>query len=61
MTALPRDYDAWRLQGPPEPTILTEWDDTERCWEAWDDRLGPDTSPIGRGATQQEAIDDLQW
>jgi len=28
-------------------------------WEAWDDDLGTDTSPIGRGATQQEAIDDL--
>jgi hypothetical protein len=28
-------------------------------WEAWDDDLGTDTSLIGRGATQQEAIDDL--
>lgn len=28
-------------------------------WEAWDDDQGTDTSPIGRGATEQEAIDDL--
>jgi hypothetical protein len=30
-------------------------------WEAWDDNLGADTSPIGRGATEQEAIEDLEW
>ena len=28
-------------------------------WEAWDDRLGADTSPIGRGATEAEAIEDF--
>jgi len=28
-------------------------------WAAWDDRLGADSSPIGRGATEQEAIADL--
>ena len=28
-------------------------------WIAYDDNLGADTSPYGRGATEQEAIDDL--
>jgi hypothetical protein len=28
-------------------------------WSAWDDNLGADCSPIGRGKTEQEAIDDL--
>lgn len=28
-------------------------------WAAWDDNLGADCSPIGRGATEQEAITDL--
>ena len=28
-------------------------------WEAHDDRLGADTSPIGRGATEAEAVADL--
>jgi hypothetical protein len=61
MTALPRNYDAWRLQGPPEPRIVTEWDDTARQWAAWDDVLGADTSPVGWGTTQDEAVDDLMW
>ena len=25
-------------------------------WQAWDDNLGADCSPIGEGATEQEAI-----
>lgn len=29
-------------------------------WLAWDDRLGADTSPIGDGRTEAEAIEDLQ-
>lgn len=28
-------------------------------WQAWDDRLGADTSPIGNGATEAAAIADL--
>lgn len=28
-------------------------------WEAFSDRLGADTSPVGRGATEEEAIADL--
>lgn len=28
-------------------------------WIAWDDDLGADDSPVGTGATKQEAIDDL--
>lgn len=34
---------------------LAPWD----VWQAWDDNLGADTSPIGSGRTEQEAIDDL--
>jgi hypothetical protein len=30
-------------------------------WTAYDDSLGADTSPVGRGMTEQEAIDDLLW
>ena len=45
------------------PRIITafEWPPTPLpgYWQAWDDRLGADTSPIGTGATEQEAIDDL--
>ena len=63
MTALPRDYDAWRLRGPQGPEILTQYIDppipVQGFWEAWDDSLGADTSPIGTGATEAEAIDDL--
>ena len=28
-------------------------------WEAHDDCMGADTSPIGRGATEAEAVEDL--
>ena len=28
-------------------------------WCAWDDDKGPDCSPVGYGATEQEAINDL--
>lgn len=28
-------------------------------WAAWDDRLGADSSPVGRGATEEDAITDL--
>lgn len=28
-------------------------------WQAWDDRMGADTSPICNGATEAEAIADL--
>lgn len=31
----------------------------ELIWAAWDDRLGADSSPIGRGATEEAAIADL--
>jgi hypothetical protein len=30
-------------------------------WQAWDDNLGADASPIGHGATRQEAIDDFLY
>jgi hypothetical protein len=30
-------------------------------WRAWDDNLGEDFSPYGEGATEQEAIEDLEW
>ena len=59
MTALPCNYDVWRLQGPPEPRFWTEWDDTAQQWMAWDDRIGVDDSPIGTGQSEQDAIDDL--
>jgi len=29
--------------------------------QAWCDRLGADTSPIGNGPTEADAIDDLIW
>lgn len=32
---------------------------TRGFWQAYDDRMGADTSPYGRGTTQKEAIDDL--
>jgi hypothetical protein len=28
-------------------------------WAAWDDRLGGDCSPYGRGRTEEEAVADL--
>lgn len=28
-------------------------------WSAWDDNLGADCSPIGRGATEAQAIADF--
>jgi hypothetical protein len=46
-----------------KPRILTYYVDPPipngAHWTAQDDRLGADTSPIGQGATEQEAIDDL--
>ena len=66
MSALPRDYDAWRLAGPDEDGqyIVTDF----VCppipngdhWTAWDDNLGADTSPIGMGDSEEAAIDDLK-
>jgi hypothetical protein len=47
-----------------EPRILTayEWPPVPLSgyWMAWDDNLGVDTSPIGTGQSEQEAIDDLK-
>jgi hypothetical protein len=34
-------------------------EDRSKDWSAWFDELGEDASPIGRGATQLEAIADL--
>ena len=48
MTA-PRIHTAYEHPPTPLPGF----------WMAWDDRLGADTSPIGRGETEQDAIDDL--
>lgn len=33
------------------------WD----VFQAWDEAMGADTSPIGSGRTEAEAIEDLQW
>ena len=45
------------------PRIITvhQWPPTPfpPFWEAHDDRMGADTSPIGRGATEAEAVEDL--
>jgi len=30
-------------------------------WTAHDDNMGADTSPIGTGRTEAEAIEDLEW
>jgi hypothetical protein len=47
-----------------EPRILTAYDwppvPLSGWWIAWDDNLGMDTSPIGTGQSEQEAIDDLK-
>lgn len=40
------------FDNPPVPTRRFDW-------AAWYDDLGEDGSPIGQGATEQEAIDDL--
>ena len=37
-------------------TFPTPWG---QHWQAWDDRLGADTSPIGNGPTEAAAIADL--
>lgn len=37
--------------------ITSPWGEV---WEAWDDRLGADTSPVGHGATEAEAVSDLE-
>lgn len=46
-----------------EPRILTsyEWPPAPGggYWIAWDDVAGTDTSPVGVGQPEQEAIDDL--
>ena len=46
-----------------EPRILTTWVDPPfpngGHWQAHDDRMGADTSPIGHGRTQDEAVEDL--
>lgn len=48
------------LPGPDAgPRIVTSCDWTG-C-SAWDDRYGADSSPIGRGDTEAEAREDLQW
>jgi hypothetical protein len=45
------------------PRIITSkidfgpWD----VWQAWDDDMGADCSPIGNGRTEAEAIADLEW
>jgi len=47
MTRIKTSYDY-----PPIPCRKIDW-------SAWDDDLGADTSPIGRGETEQDAIADL--
>ena len=46
-----------------EPRILTAYTwppvPISGYWMAWDDRMGMDSSPIGVGQSEQEAIDDL--
>ena len=46
-----------------DPRIITSRIDLGgfTIWQAWDDRLGADTSPIGDGPTEADAIDDLLW
>lgn len=39
--------------------IKTAYEAVWDQWLAWDDQLGADTSPIGWGATEAEAIADL--
>ena len=47
------------IPGPDAgPRIMTSHDCSG--WSAWDDRYGADTSPIGRGDTEAEAINDLR-
>ncbi len=53
---------------PHEPRVVTSYDPPPipyrtMDWSAWDDKLGADSSPIGRGATEAEAIADFydQW
>jgi hypothetical protein len=29
-------------------------------WQAWDDNMGADTSPVGMGLTEAEAVADLE-
>ena len=45
------------------PRIITSQIDLGgfTIWQAFDDRLGADTSPIGDGPTKADAIDDLLW
>lgn len=42
--------------------IVTSRIDVDRWvfWQAWDDRMGADTSPIGNGPTEVAAVADLQ-
>lgn len=44
------------------PRIVTSSIDMHgyTIWQAWDDRLGADTSPIGDGPTEVDAIADLE-
>lgn len=44
-----------------KPTIVTSRIDFLPwvIWQAWDDNLGADSSPIGEGRTEAEAIADL--
>jgi hypothetical protein len=45
------------------PRIITSKIDfgTWVVWQAWDDNMGADCSPIGDGPTEADAIDDLLW
>jgi len=40
--------------------IHTAFEAIYGLWCAWDDRLGEDTSPYGWGATEAEAIAELE-
>jgi hypothetical protein len=41
--------------------VTTELSTPWPVFQAWDDRYGADTSPIGTGATEAAAIADLEW
>ena len=65
MTALPAALQEQqrRIKEARMPGIMTshDWFGSWRMWTAWSDRLGADTSPIGRGPTEADAIADLLW
>ena len=44
-----------------EHTVIIYFENWINKWRAYSDSIGAESSPIGEGKTQKEALEDLRW